>query len=188
MRFSQVLVGAAALFSSPILGANIPAADTNAPSHLEARTYGNVEQCQSDIRSHHGYKFCKVFFKPKTVIVKKTIVKKKGTTTKYKVVNAPCTTRGSRKPPPYYHEKREADAGIEVRTEYDADADAFFAKREAEANAEADAEAHWHRSKKCNRRGVPYRLQKKYSCQTIEKACRQHYHRKTRYETVSRAC
>jgi hypothetical protein len=63
MHFSKVLAGAAALLSTSVQGAFIPAAAVEAS--LEARNYRPdyyYQQCQNEIRNRHDYKFCKTFF------------------------------------------------------------------------------------------------------------------------------
>ncbi|SMY26223.1 unnamed protein product [Zymoseptoria tritici ST99CH_1A5] len=117
-----------------------------AVAHLEARASNTaVDQCQQDIRYNRGYDFCKTFFPTRTVTMNQVVYKNGGTTTICTTKQAPCTTT-----PPSYHWKREAK--VDLR-----DAD----KGRGQV--------------KCNRQGVPYNLQKQYSCDVIEKACRQYY-------------
>ncbi|SMQ52589.1 unnamed protein product [Zymoseptoria tritici ST99CH_3D7] len=117
-----------------------------AVAHLEARASNTaVDQCQQDIRYNGGYDFCKTFFPTRTVTVNHVVYKNGGTTTICTTKQAPCTTT-----PPSYHQKREAKFDLR---------DADGARGQV----------------KCNRQGVPYNLQKQYSCDVIEKACRQYY-------------
>ncbi|KJX97616.1 hypothetical protein TI39_contig476g00006 [Zymoseptoria brevis] len=125
-----------------------------AVAHLEARASNTaVDQCQQDIRYYGGYDFCKTFFPTRTVTVNQAIYKIGSTTTICTTKQAPCTTA-----PSSYHRKREAK--VDLR-------DADEARREV----------------KCNRQGVPYNLQKQYSCDVIEKACRHYYQPQVQTQT-----
>jgi hypothetical protein len=156
MRFLNVLIGAAALVSTTVSGAELPSSD------LEARypRRKEVDNCRHELKRNHGWKFCQSFVPIKTVTTKKTVYRKKGTRTITKTEIAPCTTPGKEYPPSYYYGKREADA-------------------------EADAEAHYkkHSYQKCQRKGLP-RWLRKYSCNTIKEACRAyHYKPKSKIKT-----
>lgn len=157
---TKLLVGAAAFCSTSVLASDLPAADLDAHLDLEARAYyKDVDRCQQDIKQSYGYQFCKTFLPPKTVVVKKTVYKYKGTRTICSTKTARCTQA---------HGKREAEAN-------------------PKAVAEAEPDYNTCQQVKCNRQGVPYSLQKKYSCEVIQKACFEHYQPKTSTQIVRNA-
>jgi hypothetical protein len=184
MHFLQSLVGATALLSTSVFGANIPAQELETRTELEARHYQqDVDNCKSDLQRNRGYKYCKSFYPTEVIIVKKVVFKKKGTKTIKKTKIAPCTTSGHHRLPPSYHHGSppsyygKRDALPEAEADADVDAD---------AEAGAAAEAHYWQPAKCHRKGCPEEL-KKYSCAIIKKACKHYYKPKIVRKTVSEA-
>ncbi|KJX94673.1 hypothetical protein TI39_contig4167g00001 [Zymoseptoria brevis] len=174
MHFLKALVGVTALLSKSAVGANIPSSDVEARSNLEARTYpSSVDQCKKDLKSNRNFEFCSAFPPPRTVLVNKTVIVKKGVKTICTTRTAACTTAKR-------YGKRDASPEIDSNI----GSEALLAKRDAYASPEADAEAYYGKYTQCRRQGIPPKLQK-YPCDTIKEACRAYFKPQTQTQTIT---